>query len=160
MMIGVPTNEKQKLNSNIPTVMLSSTDGAFVNDATDYLLKKGIIVTVNLDVVGLPALFDTPLMGYSGHPNVRMSEKVIHVHGLGLWSVLLTLTLENQWQLYIVPSSELSKVTPWNVETSRGQPFCTNSDFSVDPAKSYVQLIKEKCPSYLIVEDSTVKIKK
>jgi hypothetical protein len=151
-----PGGENVELLSHIPTVMLSSTDGAFVSDAVDYLTAKGMTAAVSVDIVGLPAVLDTRLMGYSDHPTIRLSDKVIHIHGLGSWSALLTLSEEAQWQLFIVPSSDLNVITPWNVQTSQGQPFCTNSDFSLDPVKSYTQLIHERCPSSVLVRDAKV----
>lgn len=144
------------LRSHIPTVMLSSTDGEFVTSAVNYLTSKGMTARLNVDVLGLPAVLDSRLMGYSDHPTVRMSDALIHVHGLGAWGALLSLSAEGQWQLYIVPSSDLTVLTPWNVQTSQGHPYCTNSDFSLDPAKTYLRLTQERCPSSVLVTGAHV----
>ena len=151
-----PGGAADQLLSHIPTVMLSSTDGAYVSAAAEYLTARGLAASLSVDIVGLPAVLDTRLMGYSDHPTIRMSEKVIHIHGLGGWSALLTLSAEAQWQLFIVASSELNVITPWNVQTSLGHPYCTNSDFTLNPVKSYAQLTHERCPSSVLVKDAKV----
>jgi hypothetical protein len=161
MITEQPPGVESKPLTHIPTVMLSSTDGEFVSAAVEYLTGKGITASLSVDIVGLPAVLDSPLMGYTNHPTIRMSEKVIHIHGLGGWSALLSLSAEAQWQLFIVPSSDLNVITPWNVQTSLGYPYCTNSDFSLDPVKSYTQLIHERCPSFVLVKDAkAIEIKK
>jgi hypothetical protein len=151
-----------KILSSVPTVMVTSTDGEFLTEAVDYLSSKGMTASVSVDIVGLPAVLDTRLMGYSDHPAIRMSDKLIHIHGLGAWSSLLTMSTEGQWQLFIVPSSDLTIVTPWNVLTSQGQPYCTNSDFSLDPVQTYLRLTQEKCPSAVVIQKDTrlIEVKK
>jgi len=148
--------------SHIPTVMLTSTDGEYITDAIDYLTAKGMSAGVSIDIVGLPAVLDTRLMGYADHPTTRMSDKLIHIHGLGAWGSLLTMSAEGQWQLFIVPSSELTILTPWNVQSADGQPYCTNSDFSLNPVQSYHWLIQETCPSSVRVAKDTraIEVKK
>ena len=141
--------------------MLMSTDGEYVSDAVEYLASKGISAGVSVDIVGLPAVIDSKLMGYAEHPTIRMSEKIIHIHGLGGWSALLSQNSDLQWQLFIVPSTDLSAITPWNILTTKGLPYCTNSDFSMNPVKSYLHLIRESCPSFIRVQNSkVVEIKK
>lgn len=155
---GKRAEEQKELLTHIPTVMLSSTDADFVREAVQYLSAQdpSLDASVHVDITGVPVVLDSPLMGFSGHPAIRLSERVIHVHGMGAWSALLALSAEGQWQLFMMPASELSAVTPWNLQTSRGEPYCTNSNFAMDPAQAYLQTIREKCPSFVRVKDAKV----
>lgn len=135
--------------TSIPAVMLTNHDGRFVLDAIEYLGNFQITPQVVIDLQSFPSIFDSRIMGYgSGHPSIRVSDNVVHVVGQSEWSVILTKTESNEWQLYIVPSSNLQSFVPWTIITSNNLPVSTNPTFSwnTNPVGIYHQIISEQCP--------------
>lgn len=135
--------------TTIPAVMLSNPDGRYLLDAIEYLGNFQITPQVVIDLQSFPSIFDSRIMGYGdGHPSIRVSENVVHVVGQSDWSVVLTKTDSNEWQLFIAPTSELQVLVPWTITTSKQLPISTNPAFywNGNPVGIYHQIISEQCP--------------
>jgi hypothetical protein len=146
--------------TTIPSVMVTSRDGKYLLGAAEYLHDRGIDSMVVLEMHNIPAIMDNPSMGFSGHPNVRVGESVMHIVGLGEWGAVLSKGETNEWQLYIVPKVDLQTVSPWAMSTSKGQLVTSNNAFSFNSVNVYSQMISEQCPSVVSNVDSAVKLLK
>ena len=133
--------------TTIPSVMVTHRDGMYLTGAAHYLQGRGIESSVVIDMLNIPAILDNPMMGYTGHPNIRVGERLMHVVGLGPWGAALSKNDNNEWQLYIVPRNDLLSINPWSLATNRGQYITSNSAFTFNPVNAYHQIISEQCPT-------------
>lgn len=143
--------------TTIPSVMVTSQDGKYIISAAEYLQEKGIDSMIVMEMHNVPAILDNPAMGFSGHPNIRVGESLMHIVGLGEWGAALS-KQGNEWQLYIVPKKELQAVSPWALSTNRGQLVTSNNAFSFNPVNVYSQMISEQCPAVVSNVDNAVKL--
>ena len=146
--------------TSIPSVMVTHMDGKYLTGAAHYLQRQDIESSVVIDMLDIPAILDNPMMGYTGHPNIRVGEKLMHIVGLGPWGAALTKNDNNEWQLYIVPKSDLLTISPWGIGTTRGQHITSNSAFTFNPVNAYNQIISEQCPAVVSSVHNIVKMNK
>lgn len=142
--------------TNIPAVMISNHDGRFLNDAIQYLTDLNLNPRVVIDLQSFPSVFDTHLMGFGEQTSIQISDNLIHIIGQNKWSVVLSKSQTNEWQLYIVPTIELQGSTPWSISSPKGYSISTNSQFQYHPVGIYKQLISEQCPVDIVWKNNGV----
>jgi len=145
-------------STTIPAVMVSNSDGKFIIDAMEYLHRKDVRTEVVMDMENIPTILDSAYMGYRDHSNIRMGENLIHILGQGKWGAALSKTDNREWQLYIVPTTELAGHVPYSVTTTRGQQVTTNNIFSFNSVDIYQRMISEQCPSHIYVDKNDVQL--
>ena len=146
--------------TTIPSVMVTDKDGKFLIEAAQYLHSKGLESMAVIEMLNIPAILDSPAMGFTGHPSIRAGEKLMHIVGSGSWGAVLSRNENNEWQLYIVPKADLQNVSPWGISTSKNQHITSSNAFTFNPVNVYHQMISENCPSVVTNVNNVVKLEK
>jgi hypothetical protein len=150
----------EKIEVRIPTVMISMSDGAELSNTVKLLQKKKKQAQVRVDVSMLPMMLDSEYMGNLRYPKIRISTNMIHVMSRGNWGAMLTSVNGQEWQLFLLPKSDLVNEfqSIWSVGTTSNTLVTSNSACTYDSLTYYRYSIARKCPSTVAVQSTIVKL--
>ena len=142
--------------------MVMKKDGDMLSHKIESSLNNGKEVDIEVEIDSIPMALHTEYMGYNDYPKLRIREnKLIHILGQGRWGVMLSSNTGVEWQLFILPKSDMSTTSmgPLDVlDHNSKELLCARPTFTENPVEIYANIIARQCSASIKIIGNQIKI--